>query len=269
MIRARRGVALMLTLWLIVVLAMIGARVSGSARSATSVAGNLRARTSGKYAAESGIVFATERIRARLASLPDAGERAVYLNSLESISSGSDGRALGDARFAFAHVDVSARIDVNNASRAQLARLFAFFTGPVEAAKAADAIRSRIEADNVLPGDRNRYGPARIDISYPAMPAAKPLRSLDEMERIPGISRALALSAAPYLTVDGDGRINRAAASDTVLAAAAGSLIDQPSRILVISRGWLSGHPLTHEIQAVYAIEGVKLILVRWQERDL
>lgn len=269
MIRDRRGVALMLALWLIVVLAMIGARVSGSARSATSIAGNLRARTSGKYAAESGVVLASERIRARLGVLTNAGDRANYLNSLESAGSRSEGQSLGDARFAFVHVDVSARIDVNSASRAQLARLFSFFAGPMEAARAADAIRSRIEADDVLPGDRARYGAERTDISYPAMPAAKPLRSLDEMERIQGVSRALAFAAAPYLTVDGDGRINRAAASDTVLAAAAGSLIDEPSRILLISRGWLPGHPLTREIRAVYAIEGVTLVLVRWQERDL
>ena len=44
---------------------------------------------------------------------------------------------------------------------------------------------------------------------------------------------------------------------------------DEPSRVLVISRGWLRGHSLTHEIQAVYAIAGNRLTLVRWRERDL
>ena len=41
-----------------------------------------------------------------------------------------------------------------------------------------------------------------------------------------------------------------------------------PSRLLVISRGWLVGHPLTHEIQAVYAIVGTSLKLQGLQERD-
>ena len=42
-----------------------------------------------------------------------------------------------------------------------------------------------------------------------------------------------------------------------------------PTRILLISRGWLRGHPLTHEIQAVYGVAGQKLVLQAWQERDL
>jgi hypothetical protein len=41
-----------------------------------------------------------------------------------------------------------------------------------------------------------------------------------------------------------------------------------PSRLLVISRGWQDGHPLTHEIQAVYAIVGTSLKLHGVQERD-
>ena len=99
--------------------------------------------------------------------------------------------------------------------------------------------------------------------------AARALRSLDELERLPGVSVGLLRAAAPYLTVDGDGKINRATASDTVLVAAGGSLQDEPSRLLVVSRGWLRGHSLTHEIQAVYAIAGNQLTLVRWRERDL
>ena len=41
-----------------------------------------------------------------------------------------------------------------------------------------------------------------------------------------------------------------------------------PSRLLVVSRGWQVGHPLTHEIQAVYAIVGTTLRLVSWREGD-
>ncbi len=257
--KSRRGVALMLALWLIVILSAIGARVATSARSSISIAGNLRARTSGKYAAESGIVTGAESVRARLIAITDRGERAAFLNSLQSTSEGD--RILGDARFAVAYVDLSSRLDINAASRAQLARLFSFFTGPAEAVRAADAIRMRVGSDEDLP--------ARADIAYPVLPPARPLRSLEELRTIADVSESLAISAAPYLTVDGDGKINRAAASDTVLAVAAGSLVDEPSRILIISRGWLPGQALTHEIQAVYAIDGSNVVLVRWQERDL
>jgi hypothetical protein len=47
------------------------------------------------------------------------------------------------------------------------------------------------------------------------------------------------------------------------------ALVNRPSRLLFIARGWQQGFPLTHEIQAVYAIEGTSLVLVAWQERDL
>lgn len=265
----RRGVALMLVLWLIVVLVVIGARVSGAARTSVSAASNLKSRTLAKYAAESGIVVGLARVRAGLATQVDADARSNYLNSLETAGKRSAEERLGDAKFVVAYVDLSSRLDVNNSSKAQLARLFSFFGGSVAAERAAAAVRTYIGAEDVLPGDRARFGQPRSDLSFPALAAARPLRSLEELRQITGVPETLAFAAAPYLTVDGDGRINRAAASDTVLAAAAGSLVDEPSRIMVIARGWTPGNALTHEIQAVYGIDGNVLTLVRWQERDL
>lgn len=259
----------MLVLWLVVVLAILGARVTTSARSSTFIAGNLRARTSAKYAAESGIVFGAARLRSALSAVTDPAERAAFLNSLETKGSSGDEIALGDARFMVVFVDANSRLDVNNASRAQLARLFSFFTGPVEAARAADAVRMRIGGEDVLPGERRRFSGQRTDLSYPALRPPSPLRSLEELRAIPSLPEHVAFAAAPFLTVDGDGRINRATASDTVLAVATGSLVDEPSRLIVIARGWVRGNPLTHEIQAVYAIDGKSMMLVRWQERDL
>lgn len=266
---SRRGVALVLALWLIVVLSIIAARVSSSARSATAIASNIKARAVAAYASESGVVVASSEIRRRLLTSLDPDARRRYLNSLDSKQEAEAVR-LGDSRFATTYVDVNSRLDINTASRAQLARLFSFFTGPVEAIRAAQLVRDRIGADDAPPANRARYGfSPRTDLTYPAMPAARPLRALEELRRIDGFPLSLAIAAAPFLTVDGDGRINRASASDTVLAAAAGSLVDEPSRILVISRGWLPGNPITHEIQVLYAVEGMNLVMVRWQERDL
>jgi hypothetical protein len=53
-----------------------------------------------------------------------------------------------------------------------------------------------------------------------------------------------------------------------VLAAASGTLVDRPSRLLLISRGWRRDHVLTREIQAVYDVTGTELRLVRWREQD-
>jgi type II secretory pathway component PulK len=96
----------------------------------------------------------------------------------------------------------------------------------------------------------------------------RPFRSLEELRFLEDVPSNVLERAAPYLTVDGDGRINRRRASDTVLVAATGESVEEPSRLVIISRGWLDGHPLTHEIQAVYAISGADLVLVHWRERD-
>ena len=130
-----------------------------------------------------------------------------------------------------------------------------------EARAAAEAVRRHVGAAGLESGDiagRLRRSPRR-----------NPLRSLDDLRLVPGVSERLALAAAPYLTVDGDGRINRRTAPAPVLAAARGTLVDEPSRILVVSRGWLAGHPLTHEVQAVYEVAGGRLAFVRWRERTL
>lgn len=264
----RKGVALMLALWLIVILTVLGARVVSSSRSASGVASNLRARMIGRYAAESGVALAVATVRDSLGRLVDPTDRASYLNSLEPESARNPEVALSDERFSIVYVDVNSRLDVNNASQPQLTKLFAYFVGPAEAMTAAQSVRQWIDdgAEQLGSGDKLT---ARADLAYPRMPGARPLRTLEELRRINGVPERLAVAAAAYLTVDGDGRINRSSASDTVMSAAAGSLVNEPTRILIVARGWLNGHPLTHEIQAVYGIEGSSLVLVRWQERDL
>jgi len=259
----RRGFALMLVLWLIVVLGTVSAAVVLGTRETSALAGNARARVAGRFAAESGVAAATAELEVRLAALTDTTARQAYLNDLDAALSSRGEVTLGNAVFAVTLVDVSARLDVNNAGEEGLARLLGTFGAPTAAAATARAIRAFIERGTVtgVPGGQS--------ISGASGPAVRPLRSLDELEDIPGVDLALLRAAAPYLTVDGDGKINRATATDTVLAAAGGSLQDEPSRLLVVSRGWMRGHTLTHEIQAVYAIAGTQLTLVRWRERDL
>ena len=263
MTRRRRGFALMLVLWLIVVLGTISTAIVLGTRQSAALSGNARARVVGRYAAESGIASATAVIEAALDARPDTTDRDSYLNHLESALPQRGEIAMGDAVFAVTLVDVSARLDVNNADEGALARFFSQFD-PSAAAATASVIRHYIDRDAVTatPGSQSTSGGS-------ALVAARTLRSLDELEQVPGVNLGLVRAAAPYLTVDGDGKINRATASDTVTMAAAGGIQDEPSRILVVSRGWLRGHSLTHEIQAVYAIAGNQLTLVRWRERDL
>jgi hypothetical protein len=150
-------------------------------------------------------------------------------------------------------VDVSARLDVNAATQPALQVFFSQFTDPGEAATIAAAIRAQIDSGSTT-------GTSLLRLT--------PLRSLDEL-RAAGIPERILARSVQYLTVDGDGAINSLTASDTVIVAASGELRDEPGRLLLISRGWLSGHPLTSEIQAVYAITGNRLVFSHWRERTL
>lgn len=262
--KGRRGVALVTALWLVLVLGAVAAEVTRSAYSVSDTADNVRSRVIARYAAESGIVLAASRIEDTVTALRDSALVRAYLNRLEQGSLGISTVEIGEARFQLAVVDVNSRLDVNRATVEQLMTLFSAVAGIEDARSAAIAIRNRIEYGKA--GDQFR-GAVPSGVVKPLY--TTPLRSLAELQGIAGVSERVANGAAPFLTVDGDGHVNRITASAPVRAAAGGDLRDSPSRLLLISRGWKEGRPLTFEIQAVYALEYGKMVLVSWRERDL
>jgi type II secretory pathway component PulK len=242
-----------LVLWIVVILGAISAGVVRSARTSTSIASNARDEVIARAAAESGIEALVAAIEDTLSQLADPLDRRDWLNTL-GLESRRDSVSLCDGRFSVTVVDVSARLDINAATQSALQVFFSQFTGPGEAATIATAIRARIDSN-----------PSR----GPGQPGVTPIRSLEELRLARLVPDAVLARAVPYLTVDGDGVINSRTASDTVLVAATGELREEPSRLLLISRGWVSGHPLTSEIQAVYAITGTRLVFSHWRERSL
>lgn len=253
MSRTRRGVALVLVLWIVVILGGISAGVVRSARTSTSIAANARAEIVARAAAESGIEALVASIEDTLFQLAEPSARRDWLNAL-GIAGAGDSVLLGDGRFSVTVVDVNARLDVNASTRSALQVFFSQFTDPGEAASIAAGIRAHIDSGST-------GAPLPLNVT--------PVRSLEELRLARLVPDAILTRAAQYLTVDGDGVINSRTASDTVLVAATGELRDEPSRLLLISRGWVSGHPLTCEIQAVYAITGNRLVFSHWRERSL
>lgn len=258
----RRGVALVLVLWLLVILGGVAASVLQRARATTGLAGNERARLVARYAAEGAILRGIAEIERTLETQRDSLARRAYLNSLPRAP--FDTLLLGNGRAGLVTADPSTQLDVNSAPAANLATLLSRFADIGRATQTANAIRAYVERAPVTPGDGQIQALGSQTARF-----VTPLRSLDELRSVPGVDAATIQRAAPYLTIDGDGTINRQTASDTVLAAAFGELRDEPSRLVFVARGWYAGHPLTHEIQAVYAISGTTLVLVHWRERDL
>ena len=274
--RDQRGVALILVLWLLVLLSIIIAEVASRARAEAALLTSLRSRTVARYAAESGILAATVAIERLLDSSYNPLERASVFRQLDARLASLNDVELGGARFGVAALDLNARIDLNRADVATLRGLFGQFTSDARADTVAAALK------------------------------LNPIRRLAELSRVPGVDDSLALAVAPYVTVWSDGLVNINSAPEPVLAAlpgvaaaapgivarreggevfatldpvhppsmpgvvAAALLVSTvPSRLMLVSRGWQDGHPLTHEIQAVFAIVGRRLVLQSSWERDL
>jgi len=274
--RDQRGVALILVLWLLVLLGIIIAEVASRARAEAALLTSLRSRTVARYAAESGILAATVAIERLLDSSYNPLERASVFRQLDARLASLNDVELGGARFGVAALDLNARIDLNRADVATLRGLFGQFTSDARADTVAAALK------------------------------LNPIRRLAELSRVPGVDDSLALAVAPYVTVWSDGLVNINSAPEPVLAAlpgvaaaapgivarreggevfatldpvhppsmpgvvAAALLVSTvPSRLMLVSRGWQDGHPLTHEIQAVFAIVGRRLVLQSSWEQDL
>lgn len=306
----RGGVALVLVLWLVVLLGAVAAAVVGSTRSASNVLVNARARTVARYAAESGIVAGAALLEQRMAAAYTPAQRALALAGVYRAFADLKDVPLGSARFGVAMTNLSGRLDLNQAAPSDLVGLLSQFTSPAVAGAVVDALQDWRDADDLvrpLGAEKESYRQA----GSPYVPRNAPLNRLDEFRRVRGVTEALWVAVAPYVTVDGDLLIDVNAAPEQVLAAvpeigAAGArtlvsrrsggglftsvaevqlllgrrggraaalpiprLTVAPSRVLLVSRGWNPGHPLTHEIQAGYAVVGQHLRLQSWRERDL
>jgi len=308
MIRAHgaRGVALMLVLWLIVVLGAIAVGVAALTRGEAGLVDNVRTRAAARYAAESGIVAATWRLKQLLRAAETPRDQALVFRRLDRVLADVQQEALGATQFQVAVVDLNARIDLNAADEPTLLAFFGQFANAREAESLVDALEDWKDTDD----DPRPHGGEAADYARagsPFRPANRPLQRLDELLRIRGFSDSLADRIAPFVTVQGDGRVNLNTAPVPVLASLPGfdpanaadlaaqrdhgavfiSLADlargrgrdftqlttMPKRVMFVSRGWQVGRPLTHEIQAVYDLDAVRLlqpqlILRFWREYD-
>ena len=305
-----RGVALALVLWLIVLLGATAATVVGSTRSALNVLVNARARTAARYAAESGIVAGAALLQQRLIAAYTPAQQVLALTGGDRTFANLKDVPLGSARFGVALTNASGLLDLNQAESAALLGLFSQFTSPAAAGAVVDALLDWRDGDDLIRpqgAENDSYRRA----GSPYLPRNAPLNRLDELRRVQGVTEALWLAVAPYVTVDGDLLLDVNAAPEAVLAAVPGigptgarslishrkqggvfasiaevqallgqqsgrgggasitGLVVAPTRLVLVSRGWRPGHPLTHEIEAGYALVGQRLRLQSWRERDL
>jgi len=313
--RNERGVALMLVLWLIVVLGAVAAAVASRAHESLAIARTARTRSSVRYAAESGVVAAKARLEElyQESSAPEA--RAGAFARLEEEVGRFGERALGDVRYQVAVVDLGSRIDLNQAASSLLLSLFTQVAGEREAPALVNALedwKDRDRRPRPGGGEAPEYAAAGSPFQPPNGPMLRLDELTRVLGFSDSIADMLApfitvhgggrinlntaprpvLAALPQLGPSGADAILAARAGGRVLTSAEdirtrfadqGAATSLPlrsfttvaDRILVISRGWLEGSPLTHEIQAVLQLwagaagSRPEWRVVHWTERDL
>lgn len=276
--RARTGVALVVVLWTVTILATVTAVAAQAARQSAQVTVNWRARTIGRAMAESGILAARLQLDDSLrAYATNATRRDAFLTRITSATGPTASvpflaDTVRDGAFAVAVVDVGTRLDVNLADADGLAALLATVTTPTEARTTAARLdAARLDPQTATPSPalarRDSLSAVLLGRTAPTR-RLRPFETLDALREVPGIDTLALARIAPWLTVDGAGQVNRRGASAPVIAAASGTLVDAPTRLLLVARGWAAGQPLTREIQAVYDITADGLHLVRWREQE-
>lgn len=278
--RPRRGVALVLVLVAIAVLVSVTAVAAAGARRSVREAEGDAATAVARVMAENAVVATQARLERALAAAPDSDAvGAVLQAATEGAATGATTPFLADSvaggGFAAVVLDVNARLDVNLAGAEGLTRLFQTVVPRTEAERVAQAIANRVNGtgETAMASDTLRWRRDSLSAALLGRPvprrAMRPFETLDALQQLPEVAAAPWLATlAEELTVDGDGRINRRRASARVRQAAAGELVDRPTRLLVIGRGWATGRGLTREIQAVYDVAPPLLRLVTWREQS-
>lgn len=281
-LRNRRGVALIFVLCVLIVLAGIAVEVGRMARFEANIVVTLRSRTLARYAAESGVTAATAGIETMLDSLPDAPERAASFRRLDARLASLRDAEIGGARFGVAVADLNARIDLNHAEAPMLQAFFRQFTSESRAEIIVASLKAkpleRIGELLAVPGMDDKLALAVAPYVTVWADGVININSAPEpvLAALPGVGVAMAKSIVGQRE---SGVVFTPAASALTQASvesvgAASPLAEalvttSPNRLMIIARGWQDGAPLTHEVQAVFAVVGTRLVLQAWQEWDL
>jgi type II secretory pathway component PulK len=279
--RNERCVALLVVLLLLVVLGMVAAEVGGAARLEGNLVVTLRARTVARYAAESGVVAATARVDALLDSVRAPNERPVLFHRLADYVGRLQDVDLGGARFSVVVSDLNARLDLNRSDPRALRAFFGQFTTQSRAEAIVAALQARpLERMGELaavPGVDEAlalavapfvtvWSDGMVNVNSAPPPVLSALSGLGDANAKSLVAQR---EAGAVFLPSGQTRPNKGVQISFANTPPGVLVSTAPSRLLIISRGWQQGSPLTHEIQAVYAVTAAQLVLQAWQERDL
>lgn len=224
--RERDGFALLTALWALAVVGALAGVYLAESRSVVQVAHNRNVLALSEQAALAGLARAhnaLERLQALAGSSETLGpaDRADLhriWNRLDSAFVPIAQECLGPACYEMTVRDLGTTLDINTVDAARMRRLLLALDVDYRVADvAAQSLADWLDADDLhrARGAERQYYQA---LTFPREPRNGPIPHVEELLKIRGFDRRLYELVRPYLSVDGDGRINVNAAPTAVLA---------------------------------------------------
>jgi general secretion pathway protein K len=232
--RARKGFALMASLWLTVAIAALSLRVSTEARDFRLAAANSLEGQRAKAAAVSGV----DHARARLSRIiVEGGDRRGWRDPQRLADpwfrlDTALASVLGDMRYEVRLHDLGGRLNVNRATDADLRR---YFTGLRIDAARVEAMVQGIADWKDADDNRRTQGAERDEYlrgGAQTLPRNGGLASVEELTNVAGVSPELMRRVRSDFTVRGTGQINVNSASRSVLLSLPG-FTEQAAEVIV------------------------------------
>lgn len=238
---ARRGFALIVALWLLVIVSGLALELSIGARGRRLAAANVSERAAAIAAADAGIEQTLGRLD-RMRRLPFTTLRLTPVAILDpwahapAIVGGED--AVGQFRYRVTLRDPGSQLDLNRASEDQLRRLLAaLHLDAGQADHAIDGILDWRDGDD-LPRLHGAERDAYLRLGSAVLPANGPFTSVGELPEVIGVTQAIYERMRPYVTVAGSGLVNVNVAERPVLLALPGFGEEAASAVVALrSRG--------------------------------
>ncbi|HEY7394697.1 MAG TPA: hypothetical protein VH559_07630 [Gemmatimonadaceae bacterium] len=240
--KPRRGVALLAALWLVVAIAAVALQFSLEARERRTIGILASERGAQRGLALGALALVRSEIDYSFRSVPTNVNQNSAINNLRSVDPLLDVAQrytepvlVDSIPVEVGAVDLGARLNLNQASEAQLQAFFSFLLKDYSlSTHLAQAILDWRDADT-LPRPSGAEVAAYLKAEQLAIPTNGLFRDVDDLRNVLGMTPEIFAEVSPYLTVRGDGTINLNTAPVPVLRAIPG-MTDQLVNTIVMMR---------------------------------
>jgi len=240
--KARRGVALLAALWLVVAIAAVALQFSLEARERRTIGILASERGVQRGLALGALALVRSEIDASFRAVPTTISQNSAINDLRSVDPLLDVAQrytepvlVDSIPVEVTTVDLGARLNINQVQEPELQAFFSFLLKDYSlSTHLAQAILDWRDPDT-LPRPSGAEVAAYIKAEQLAVPTNGSFRDVDDLRNVLGMTPEIFAEVSPYLTVRGDGTINLNTAPVPVLRAIPG-MTDQLVNTIVMLR---------------------------------